>query len=71
MKLAILADVHGNRFALEAVLNDLITDFLDNNQVMDELFTLTPYIIKGNREDYLLDWPHSQHEGLHQFSPVE
>ena len=71
MKVAVLADIHGNLFALEAVLNDikahnvdqtiilgdLITDFPDfTNNVLDLAKQCTMHIIKGNREIYVANF---------------
>jgi putative phosphoesterase len=70
MKIAVLADIHGNLIALEAVLKDIkankidqiivlgdmITDFPDDtNTVLDIIKDKAQYIIKGNRESYLLN----------------
>jgi len=67
MKLAVLSDIHGNTVALDAVIEDakknkvdsyivagdLITDFPGTNEIVEKIRGLTPYVIKGNREDYL------------------
>jgi putative phosphoesterase len=68
MDIAILSDIHGNLLALEAileeiknidqiiVLGDMITDFPENtNSIIDIIKEKANYIIKGNREQYLLD----------------
>lgn len=67
MRLAVLADVHGNLPALEAVLADaeqhnveghiIAGDFSDGPQAPDVLRTLrslSGWMIRGNREDYFL-----------------
>lgn len=70
IKIAVLSDIHGNNVALEAVLEDarknnvdeyivagdLITDFSQSNEVIENIKKLTPYVIKGNREDYILKY---------------
>lgn len=75
MKVAVLSDIHGNLTALNAVLNDInrlgidkyiiagdhIMDCPQNNEVLDKIRTLNAYVIKGNREKYILDY----NEGLH------
>ncbi|MGL1891970.1 MAG: metallophosphatase family protein [Spirochaetaceae bacterium] len=69
MKIAVLADIHGNLQALEVVLThakehkvdkyiiagDMITDCPSNNTVLKKMMMLDAYIIKGNREDYILN----------------
>ena len=69
MKIAILSDIHGNKHALDAVISsakeqkvdmfivagDLVVGFADNCSVIDTIKPLTPHVIKGNREEYLLD----------------
>jgi predicted phosphodiesterase len=67
MRLAVLADVHGNLPALEAVLADarqhgaddfiVAGDFVDRPQPLETLQLLRDlggWVIRGNREDYLL-----------------
>jgi len=69
MKLAVLADVHGNLPALEAVLDDVETQRVDGiivagdfaggpqpREVFDWLRASATWIIRGNGEDYLLDY---------------
>lgn len=70
MKIAVLSDIHGNVIALEEalkdakmqgvnqyiVLGDMITDFPFTNEIIDRIKQLTPYVIKGNREEYLLHY---------------
>lgn len=70
MKVAVLSDIHGNVVALEEaikdaslqgveqyiVLGDLITDLPFTDEVIDMVKMLTPYVIKGNREEYLLNY---------------
>lgn len=71
MKFAILSDIHGNGDAFDAVIKsakeekvdsyiiagDLITDFPDDTYVINKVRNLTNYVIKGNREEYVLKWP--------------
>jgi predicted phosphodiesterase len=66
MRLAILADVHGNLPALEAVLEDVTQENVDrilvagdltggpqSQEVIDWLRSLSAWTIRGNREEYL------------------
>lgn len=76
MKIAVLSDIHGNLIALEEVLKDakkqevdeyivlgdLITDFPMTNEVVDIIKELTPYVIKGNRENYLLKYEETKQD---------
>ena len=69
MKLAVLSDIHGNKPALDAVLDDaekenvdqililgdLITDFpRHTNIILDTVRSLDAWVIRGNREEYLI-----------------
>lgn len=70
MKVAVLSDIHGNIVALDEaikdakmqgaeeyiVLGDLITDLPFTDEVIDKIKELTPYVVKGNREEYLLNY---------------
>lgn len=70
IKIAVLSDIHGNNIALDAVIEDakrnnvdeyivagdLITDFPGTNEVIDKVRELTKYVIKGNRENYILEY---------------
>lgn len=81
IKVAVLTDIHGNSVALEAAIadakkynidefiicGDLVNDFPCSNEVIDTLKNLTTNIIKGNREQYLIEydkhlykWPNIQ-----------
>lgn len=76
MKIAILSDIHGNIVALNEVLKDaksqgvneyivlgdMITDFPAANEVVDIIKGLTPYVIKGNREQYLLNYEKTKND---------
>jgi putative phosphoesterase len=66
MRLAILADVHGNLPALEVVLDDIdnykvdrilvagdVTGGPQSRQAIDRLRSLNAWTIRGNREEYL------------------
>jgi predicted phosphodiesterase len=69
-RLAVLADIHSNLPALEAVLDDLASFTVDriivagdvvnwgafSRQVMERLADLNCAIIRGNNELYLTDW---------------
>lgn len=75
MKIAVLSDIHGNLTALNAVLKDInklginkfiiagdhIIDCPNPNEVLEKIKTLDAYVIKGNREEYLLDY----YKGIH------
>lgn len=68
MKVAVMSDIHGNIVAFEEaikdaslqgvetyiILGDLITDLPFTDEIIDQVKELTPYVIKGNREEYLL-----------------
>jgi predicted phosphodiesterase len=84
MKIAILADIHGNLTALETVLHDirisnvdqiivlgdLITDFPDEtNAVLDLIKLSTNYIINGNREYYVINFEEKT-QGFNQFKTI-
>lgn len=70
MKVAVLSDIHANIVALEEVLKDakqqeveeyivlgdIVTDLPFTNETIDVIKQLTPYVIKGNRETYLLTY---------------
>ena len=70
MKLAVLSDIHANEQALDAVLadaraqgaeallilGDLTTDGPAPVEVLRKLRALTPWIIRGNREEYLVNY---------------
>ncbi len=76
MKIAVLSDIHGNLIALNAVLNDInrlgidkfiiagdhIIDCPHHNEVLEKVRNLNGYVIKGNREKYILNY----HKGLHE-----
>jgi putative phosphoesterase len=70
LKIAVLSDIHGNKIALETVINeisvekidhiiilgDLVTDLPhETNSVLELIKTLGNFVIKGNRESYLLN----------------
>lgn len=75
MKIAVLSDIHGNITAFNAVLKDInkigvdkfiiagdhVVDCPDPNEVLDKIKKLDAYVIKGNREEYILNY----HKGLH------
>lgn len=70
IKIAVLSDIHGNSVALDALIEDakknnvdeyivagdLITDFPGTNEVIDKVRSLTTYVVRGNRESYILDY---------------
>jgi putative phosphoesterase len=76
MKIAVLSDIHGNLIALNAVLSDInklginkfiiagdhIIDCPHHNEVLEKVRNLNGYVIKGNREKYILNY----HKGMHK-----
>lgn len=76
MKIAVLSDIHANIVALEEVLQDakqqkvdeyivlgdIITDLPFTNETIDVIKELTPYVIKGNREEYLLTYERTKED---------
>lgn len=76
IKVAVLSDIHGNIVALEEaikdanlqkvdtyiVLGDIITDFPFTDEVVDIVKKLTPYVIKGNREEYLIKYEQTKND---------
>ena len=84
MRIAVLADIHGNLVALESVLSnvkesnvdqiillgDLITGFPnETNSILDLLKMTTDFIIKGNREHYILNM-NEESFNYDQFKPL-
>lgn len=87
MKYAIIADVHGNLHSLQAVVEDakdkgvdtfiFVGDYYGDMPYINEIYELmkaeNSYIIKGNKEEYLLDlhmsarsqWKHVQFASLY------
>ena len=71
MKIAVIADIHGNRLALEAVLDDiaqqsvdgtfnlgdLVSGPLEPNWVADILMDIDIPTVRGNHERELIDNP--------------
>lgn len=70
MKIAVLSDIHGNEAALDAVcadiraqqadfifiLGDSISDFFHTtHSMLAKIQSLTDFVIRGNREIYMLD----------------
>ncbi len=69
VRVAIFADIHSNYTALEAciadsktlgaqeyiVLGDIVSDWHYPNECVDAIRNLTPFVIKGNREQYFKD----------------
>lgn len=87
MKIALFSDIHGNDIAFEAavqdaknrgaekfiIAGDLISDYPLASQVIERSKELTPYVVRGNRENYYEKY-HTG-EDLHwkdykQFSPA-
>lgn len=74
MRIAVLADIHSNEEALEAVLadaaaqdadayivaGDLVSDGPSPRGVLNRVRSLTQYVIKGNREDYMMRYHNSE-----------
>ncbi len=76
MRLAVLADIHGNLPALEAVLDDAkqhevdrfivagdLTGGPQDSKVIRKLRSLDSWMVRGNREEYLLNF--DKREGKH------
>lgn len=65
MKLAIIADIHGNKPALEAVLRaappvdawicagDVVGYYPDVNEVCEILYGLRAFVVRGNHDAYV------------------
>jgi len=81
MKLAVLSDIHGNEHALDAVLNDIarqkadkvlvlgdsITDFAQATRaVLNKVRQHADYVIRGNREGYMLKWHAGEYGDLYR-----
>lgn len=76
MKVALISDVHGNIVAFEEVLKDakeqgveryiflgdLVTDFPSTNEIIEKVRQLEAYAIKGNREQYLLQYDKTKND---------
>lgn len=70
MKYGVIGDIHGNLYALKAIIadlkkqditkyfiaGDLIADCNYPNEVLDYIQTLDAVVIKGNREEYVLNY---------------
>lgn len=77
MKIAVIADIHSNMEALEAVLadaaaqgageyvvaGDLVSDGPSPREVVGRIRSLTQNVIKGNREDYMLRYRNGESPG--------
>lgn len=77
-----MADIHGNLQALEAVLRytrnqgisnyiiagDLISDCPNPNEVIDVIKGLTPWVIKGNREESIIELLEDHKNKWHLYS---
>lgn len=87
MKFAVLGDIHGNLHALKAILSDLksqgitkyliagdlIADCNYPNEVLELIQTLDAIVIKGNREEYVLEYLeglHPEWDGVDQMASV-
>lgn len=71
-----MSDIHGNIVALEEaikdassqgvetyiILGDLITDLPFTDEIIDQVKELTPYVVKGNREEYLLMYENTKED---------
>lgn len=70
MRIAVLSDIHGNFTAFQAVTKDIkkkgidkviiagdnIVDCTEPNEVLNNIKSMKAYVIKGNREQYILDY---------------
>lgn len=87
MKIAVLSDIHSNAVALDAVIadatrqspdcfivaGDLISDGPSTAGVLERVRALTPFVIKGNREEYMLRHSRGQSpflQGCKQFATL-
>ena len=84
-KIAVINDIHCNYYLLKRIFNflanehitdyiicgDSITDGVDNNIVLDELRKLNPIIIKGNREDEVINYNGRDWENNPQFAMMK
>jgi predicted phosphodiesterase len=75
MKIAVLADIHSNMDALDAVIEDanrqgadsfivagdLVSDGPSTAEVLQQVRNLTSHVIKGNREDYMLKYQRGEY----------
>jgi len=76
MKIAVMSDIHGNNMALDAVmsdikkeqvdkiliLGDMISDFPQATKaVMDTVKDFNAFVIRGNREEYMLEYSNGEH----------
>ena len=76
MIIAIFSDIHGNDIAFEAAIKhaksqgaekfliagDLITDYPLTSRVLKRAKELTPYIVRGNRDELILDYHKKEHQ---------
>jgi putative phosphoesterase len=84
MKIAVLSDIHGNLTALNAVLNDIkdlgiskyiiagdhIGDCPEPNEVLEKVKNLKAYVIKGNREEYVLSYHKGRNNEWSQYKQM-
>ena len=70
IRIAVISDIHGNIVALEAILEelkeekidkvialgDIVNELPNGNEVIDCLKSINAYVIKGNKEEYLLGY---------------
>ncbi len=75
----VLSDIHGNLFALKAILDDVkdlsirhifiagdhFGDGPQPREVIDTIINSNAHVIKGNREEYLMDYIDGKHEDWH------
>lgn len=83
-KIAILTDIHGNLLLLNEVLKELkkeniddyifcgdnITDGFDNNEIINEIKSLTNNIILGNREKSIIEYDNKSWENKKQWKSM-
>lgn len=81
MKLAVFSDIHSNYLVFKKAyeetkkmsidkyifLGDYVTDGTDSNKVLDILKNIDGYIIKGNREDAILNYHNGQNQYWNDF----
>ena len=82
MKIAVISDIHGNRLALEAVLDDIVRQGVDGtfnlgdlvsgpmepNWVADILMDLDIPTVRGNHDRFLIDNPPDKLDAVDRFA---
>lgn len=83
MRLAVISDIHSNMIAFKQVLDDIakedidkiiflgdyITDGVDANEILELVREKGDYVIRGNRENYMLNFDTSK-IGFANYDPI-